>query len=101
MTFSQWWAFSEAFVTSDKDQGGVYELANASEQIIYIGSSGTIQNRLRQHLSEDAKTCIKRNAAKYRIEYRSDYAAEELRLYDAFVKQNGKPPLCNENRPPG
>lgn len=101
MAFSQWWTFSTGMVDSDRDEGGVYELASTAEQIIYIGSSGSIKTRLRQHLSEDAKSCIKANAAKYRIDYRSDYAAEELRLYDGFVRQAGKPPKCNSIRPPG
>jgi hypothetical protein len=101
MGFSQWWAFSEGMVNSDSDQGGVYEFENSAGEVIYIGSSGTIQTRLRQHLGEDAKTCIKKNAARYRIDYRTDYAAEERRLYDAFVKQYGRRPLCNDIRPPG
>jgi hypothetical protein len=101
MTFSQWWTFNEGMVTSDRDEGGVYEFANSADQIIYIGSSGQIRSRLKQHLGEDAKGCIKANAAKYRIDYRSDYAAEELRLYDEFVRQNRTSPKCNDIRPPG
>ena len=101
MVFSQWWTFNDGMINSDKDEGGVYEFANGAGQIVYIGSSGTIRSRLKQHLSEDAKTCIKTNAAQYRIDYRSDYAAEERRLYDEFVRQNGRPPKCNDIRPPG
>jgi hypothetical protein len=101
MAFDPWWTFSEGMIKSDRDVGGVYEFGSSTGEIIYIGSTGTIQTRLRQHLSEDAKSCIKTNAVRYRIDYRSDYAAEELRLYDAFVKQHGGPPKCNDRRPPG
>jgi hypothetical protein len=101
MAFTQWWTFSEGMFSSDGDTPGVYEFANAAGDLIYVGSTRTLQTRLRQHLSEDAKTCIKRNAVKYRIEYRSDYAAEELRIFDAFVRQNGRKPMCNDIRPPG
>jgi hypothetical protein len=101
MAFSQWWIFTEGYVSSDKDEGGVYEFANREGVVIYIGSTGTIRSRLRQRLSEDAQACIKRNATQYRIEYRSDYAAEELRLYDAYVKDKGSKPECNVNRPSG
>jgi hypothetical protein len=101
MAFSQWWTFSEGMVASDRDAGGIYEFANSAEQIIYIGSSGALQSRLRQHLGEDAKTCIKKNAIKYRLDYRADYAAEERRLFDEFVTQNGRKPSCNDIRPPG
>lgn len=101
MAFDRWWTFAESVVKFDKDEGGVYELGTASETVIYIGSSGALKSRLLQHLNEDAKSCIKANAAKYRIDYRADYAAEERRLYDEFVRTNSKPPKCNDIRPPG
>ena len=101
MAWTQWWSFREGMVNSDRDEGGVYQFANSAGTVVYIGSSGQIRTRLMQHLSEDAKSCIKNNAAQYRIDYRQDYAAEELRLYNEFVRQNGKQPACNTIRPPG
>jgi predicted GIY-YIG superfamily endonuclease len=101
MAFSQWWSFREGMVNSDREEGGVYELADAGSRTIYIGSSRQIRTRMRQHLSEEASSCIRQNATQYRIDYRSDYAAEELKLYDKFVRENGKPPKCNKARPAG
>ena len=99
MAFSEWWTFSDGMVSSDRDDAGVYQFANAAGTIIYIGGSNAVRRRLKEHLSEDAKSCIKNNAAKYRIEYRSDYQAAERAYYDAFVRANGKKPQCNEVRP--
>lgn len=99
MTFSQWWSFTDGMVKSDRNEAGVYQFANSSDTVIYIGSSGDVKTRLQQHLSDDAKSCIKKNVAKYRIDYRSDYRAEEKRLYDAFVRANGKAPQCNDISP--
>jgi hypothetical protein len=101
MAWSTWYVFTEGMVRSDNDQGGVYQMRNRGGTIIYIGSSGKIKTRLMQHLSEDAKACIRTNAYEYQIDYRSDFAAEELRLYDAFVSSNGRQPQCNSVRPPG
>lgn len=101
MAWGQWWDFRKGMVESDRDEGGVYQFANSAGTIVYIGSSGQIRTRLQQHLGEDAKSCIRANATKYQIEYRADYAAEELRLYDAYVRDNGRAPQCNDKRPPG
>ena len=101
MAFSQWWSFTDGMVNSDRDEGGVYEMADSTGTVIYIGSSGQIKTRLKQHLSEDANACIRKNASQYHIDYRSDFAAEERRLYDAFVSRYGKQPKCNSVRPPG
>jgi hypothetical protein len=99
MTFSQWWSFNESMVSSDLEDPGVYEFANSSGAIIYIGSSNAVRRRLREHLSEDAKSCIKKNATQYRIEYRSDYLGAERSYYDQFVRQYGRAPQCNDIRP--
>ena len=101
MAFSQWWTFREGLVESDRDDGAVYEFRDDGENIVYIGSTNALKRRLKEHLDEDAKSCIKTNAKMYRYDYRTDYAAEELKLYDAFVKQYGRPPKCNDKRPSG
>lgn len=101
MAFSQWWAFSDGVVDLDKDDSGVYELGDANDNIVYIGSADKLKRRLKEHLSASAKVCIKNNAKRYRIDYRSDYLAEEKRLYDAYVKANGVAPKCNDISPPG
>ena len=101
MAFSQWWTFTEGVVAYDHDDGAVYEFVDDTETVVYIGSTNALKRRLNEHLAEDAKSCIKINAKKFRFEYRSDYAAEELKLYDAFAAQFGTPPKCNVARPPG
>ena len=76
MAMSAWWTFSKDIVAMDHDKGGVYELGNADEKVVYIGSSGEVKSRLQDHLS-GSDLCITLNANKYRLEYRSDYKAEE------------------------
>lgn len=99
MAFSQWWSFTQGMVDSDRNEPGVYEFANSSGSIVYIGSSNDVKRRLCEHLSEDAKSCIKNNAVLYRIEYRSDYKAAERGYYDDFVRTYGRSPQCNDIRP--
>ena len=101
MKLSQSWDFTEKLVNRERDSGAVYQLADDLGTIIYIGSSNALLQRLKEHLGEDAKSCIKTNAKKYQRDYREDYAAEELRLYDVFVRMNGQQPKCNTVRPCG
>ncbi len=100
MAMSAWWTFSKDIVAMDHDKGGVYELGNADEKVVYIGSSGEVKSRLQDHLS-GSDLCITLNANKYRLEYRSDYKAEELRRYNAHIRQYGARPSCNDKAPPG
>jgi predicted GIY-YIG superfamily endonuclease len=100
VAFGQWWTFSDSFVSYDPDESAVYQFADDRGNIVYVGSTNQLQRRLKEHLSEDAKSCIKKNAKKYRVDYRSDVANEARRLYDEFVRQNGSPPLCNDKHPP-
>lgn len=99
MAFSQWYSFNDKMVDYDRNQGAVYEFADISGNIIYIGSTNELQRRMKEHLSENAKGCIRTNASQYRYDYRSDFAAEEKRLYDSFVRANGRAPRCNSISP--
>jgi len=99
MAFSDWWTFRDANVEGDKNAAGVYEFGNANG-ITYIGSSNDLKRRLKEHLAE-TNTCIKRTATHYRLEYRSDFKAAEQAYYDEFVRQNRRPPQCNDVRPSG
>jgi len=101
MAFSDWWTFSQGMIDSDREEGGVYEFADANGTLIYIGSANNVKRRLGEHLGENATTCIKKNAAKYRIEYTPYYQTREKELYDEFVRQYGKPPKCNQISPTG
>lgn len=99
MAFSQWWTFNDSTVSYDRDEGAVYEFSDGGGKIVYIGSTNALKRRMREHLSEDAKSSIKLHARHYRYDYRSDYVAEEKRLYNAFLRTNSVKPLCNTIRP--
>ena len=101
MAFGPWWAFRAALVQADQHLPGVYELADAAGTIVFIGGTSDIKRRLLEHLHEDVHSCCRRHATQYRVDYRRDFAAEEQRLYDAFVLQHRVPPICNERRPSG
>lgn len=99
MSFSQWWAFSDTLVSLDRDEPGVYEFADTAGEIVYIGSSNQLKRRLKEHLGENTTSCIKRNAAKYRIEYTASYITRERELIASFRLVNGKLPRCNSVQP--
>jgi len=101
MAFSQWWNFTASLVGYDRDDGAVYEFADSAETIVYIGSTNELKRRLTEHLGESTTSCIKKNTAKYRYEYTTNYAKLEQQLYDEYVRTYKKPPACNTMRPPG
>src|SRR5438445_12264727 len=72
LTAAPWWHFSRGTVESDRDDPGVYERGNASDSVVYIGSSDALRRRLKEHLSESG-TCIRKNTVRYRIEYTKNY----------------------------
>jgi excinuclease UvrABC nuclease subunit len=69
MAFGSWWVFSDALVETDRDDPGVYQLADPNAELVYIGSAKEVRRRLKEHLVEETTSCIKRCAAKYQIEY--------------------------------
>src|SRR5262249_44427394 len=95
LTAAPWWQFSRATVESDRDEPGVYEMGDASDSVVYIGSSDALKRRLIEHLNESG-TCIRTNTVRYRIEYTQDYPTRGRQLYDKHVKNHGKPPKGNE-----
>ena len=97
---NQWWTFSESMIQHDRDDPGVYELGSSSDMVVHVGSSNELRRRLRQHLAESSASCIKKNTVKYRLEYTRDSARRERELYDEHIRLYGKPPACNEVRPP-
>ena len=98
MAMESWWGFNSAMANTERDEGGVYELGDSGKAIIYIGSSGAVKTRLQAHLSGSEGSCTK-NASHYRVDYRSDYATEERRRYDEYVRTHGRQPRCNDKRP--
>jgi predicted GIY-YIG superfamily endonuclease len=95
----QWWTFAENIVQYEYDAPGVYELANAAQQVVYIGASDQVRRRLREHLAAPPNSCIRRNAALYRVEYTEHCWRRERELYDEHVRRFGRPPVCNDVRP--
>ena len=93
---NQWWTLNHDLVKYDREDSGAYEFGDSNGNIVYIGSSDNIQRRLTEHLVEPAGSCTKRYAARYRIEYTSDFARREQQLLEEFVARNGKAPRCNE-----
>ena len=96
---NQWWTFSESVIQHDHDNPGVYELGDASKNVVYIGSSNEVRRRLREHLAAHAQSCIGNRTKFYRIEYTQNYVQRERELYDSHVRLHGQRPICNDVRP--
>jgi predicted GIY-YIG superfamily endonuclease len=99
MAFSQWWLFSDNIVAYDRNEAGVYQFANASGDVVYMGCSSDLKRRLKEHLGENTTSCIKQNAKQYRLEYTSYYVTRERELIDEFIRSYGRLPRCNSVRP--
>lgn len=93
MVWSQWWGYRSELVTSDRDDFGVYELADDKQSTVYYGS-GVVKTRLLDHLNK--KECPL--ARFYRIEYctETECRAKEQQLLEAYKKAHGKLPMYNE-----
>src|SRR5436309_15494738 len=50
LTAATWWYFSRGTVESDRDDPGVYEMGNASDSVVYIGSAEALRRRLKEQL---------------------------------------------------
>ena len=77
---------------------GVYELADAARQVVYIGQSASdVPNRLRQHLAKPG--CVRDTAVFWRYHYSRVPQAEEAALLAAYEARFGHLPPCNRARP--
>ena len=90
-----WCAFSEDAINFEQDEPGVYELGDSASSIIYIGSSSKVLRRLKEHLNEWSTTCLKKHAAKYRVEYTVRFKAREWELYGEHIRTHRIAPMCN------
>src|SRR5690242_3576823 len=90
-----WWRFTYRMLEYEKDTPGVYQLADSKGEIIYIGSSNEVKQRLMQHLQESADSCLKRNAVQFRVEYLADFESREQQLFEEHLAAYGAPPRCN------
>jgi hypothetical protein len=93
-SLSQWWTFSSTLVEFDRDDGAVYEFADADKNVIYIGSTDALKRRLREHLDKTSG-CISQNAKLYRYEYTTNYTSKDSRLFEEFQRTHIFPPFCN------
>ena len=77
----------------------------AKQKIIYIGSTGNIRKRLREHLGKNGKNghirdFLKKGGCSFRyMQLSKDWKEEEKRLYNLFHTTYGAPPRCNRVRP--
>jgi len=77
---------------------GVYELADADKQVIYIGQSARdVPNRIRQHLQQ--RSCIAGRAVYWRYAYSRVPQAEEAEHIITYFGSQGKLPPCNRATP--
>ena len=92
--WDQWWPYNDGMVTSDRDELGIYELADENKNTVYYGS-GKLKTRLQEHLSK--KECPM--ARFYRIDYYSSETeprTQEQRLLEEYKRVHGKLPMYNE-----
>lgn len=79
-------------------QPGVYELADADRNIIYIGQSARdVPNRIRQHLGRPG--CVRDTAVWWRYRFSRVPQAEEAQLLADFIELHGALPACNRSTP--
>jgi CBS domain-containing protein len=94
MVWSDWWAFTYSMASHDRDDFGIYELADDSETTLYIGS-GKVKTRLLEHLKKNECPL----ATRYRIDCcitEQEARAKEKHLLDAYkLVRNGRLPLYN------
>lgn len=77
---------------------GVYELADASKRVIYVGQSAVdVPNRLRQHLA--AGGCVAANAVYWRWSPSRVPQADEAELLAEHLRRHGELPPCNAATP--
>lgn len=88
-----WYSFSSNNLSRVPQVPGVYCLG-VSDNIIYIGSSGNLQDRLTDHYySKDP--CISQ-ATQFAIEPCSNYKERETQLLQWFRSKYGRLPRCND-----
>ena len=76
------------------EKEGVYELADNSQSIIYIGRSNNLRRRLSEHLNSDDH-CL-RNARYFRYEQTWRSEERERELLNEYRRIHGRLPRCND-----
>ena len=90
--------FAKEQVDKSPDKRGVYALYEGNE-LIYYGHAGgdgvTIRSRLKSHLAGNDGECLRR-ATHYRREPTERPIVREKALLEAFRRENGILPRCNQ-----
>ena len=73
---------------------GVYELADNSHSIIYIGRSNNLKRRLNEHLNTNDPCISAASYFKYEQTWRSEEREQEL--LDEYRRIYGRLPRCND-----
>ena len=82
------------------EAAGVYELGNSNGAVVYIGRSGNLRQRLNQHANADGRSCLGKNASRFRYDSTSSYISRERELFTEYKDSHGGDiPPCNENDP--
>jgi hypothetical protein len=90
--------FAKEQVDKSPDLRGVYALYDGNELIYYGRADGkgvTIRSRLKSHLAGNEGECLK-GATHYRREPTERPIVREKALLEAFRRENGRLPRCNE-----
>ena len=81
------------------------EYHNGKTPVIYIGSTGNIKKRLKDHLGKNTKNgrirdFLKNHECFFRyIRFSKDWNKEEARMYQLFYSTYGAQPKCNRIKP--
>jgi len=93
ITTWKWYTFNQHYVSLGPQTSGVYCLGLGND-IIYIGSSANLQERLTDHLYTN-DPCIKK-AAQFAIEPCPNYKERERQRLLGFQSDHGRLPACND-----
>jgi len=81
------------------------EYYNGKTAVIYIGSTGNIKKRLRDHLGKNTKNgsikdFLNNHECSFRyIQFSKEWMEEEIRMYQLFISTYGAQPKCNKIKP--
>src|SRR2546428_11504377 len=90
LTAAPWWHFSRATVESDRDDPGVYEMGDASDSVVYIGSSDALKRRVNRPLNWTGPP-IPKDTGRCPIAYTQDYQARARQPSDNKNKTSCTP----------
>ena len=95
--------FIKTIVDNVPCQAGVYCFYDLYKQMIYVGMSKNLRQRLLQHIQDENNDLLRGSISyfEYCITTNEDAAATfEGIIYDTFVEKFGYPPMGNKDAPP-